>query len=181
MPYYCKLFVLIWNNPNAGFCWFGCLSSGVDPVVNSYTQSSGHFTGWQKNNKITNNKQKMEGKKDKHGFRTAKRKLVKLALFRICGYLLCSAIAKTRWKSYTATKDVDTLGHRLHCFMSLFLTPYHSLTTLDSCLRADWPAQYLELECLTFYSLLTDQQPSSFLLVLQVHAGTALCVAFMPK
>ena len=66
--------------------------------------------------------------------------------------------------------------------MSLFLTPYHPPTVLDPHLRTDWPAPSLGLVFLILFfgvSLLTDQHPSSlffsFLLVLQVHAGTALC------
>ena len=39
---------LAWNNPHAGFCWFGHSFSRVVPVVFSHTQESGHFIGWTK-------------------------------------------------------------------------------------------------------------------------------------
>ena len=45
-----------------GFVCFGRSSSGVDPVVSSHTRPSEHFTGWAKNNEITSNKRKVEGK-----------------------------------------------------------------------------------------------------------------------
>ena len=49
------------NNPHTGFCWFGHLSSGVDPVVSSHTWPSGHFTGCKK----IKTKQQTEGRRKK--------------------------------------------------------------------------------------------------------------------
>ena len=89
----------------------------MDLVFNSHTRPSGHFTG------CTKIKIKKGGRKEetsKHGFRTAERRKVKLALLKI----LCMfrAIVRTQRKSYTATKDADSSGHRFHCSVSLFLT-----------------------------------------------------------
>ena len=58
------------------------------------------------------------------------------------------AIVRTQWKSYTATKVADSSGHRLHCSVSSFLTPYRHPTALDPRFRANWSASRLGLECL---------------------------------
>ena len=83
------ILVLLWYNPLAGICWFAHSPSCLDPVVSSSTRSCGHFTGWTKNNSKIANKG-WEEETDKHKFRTAKRKKVKLALFRIlCVFFMC--------------------------------------------------------------------------------------------
>ena len=137
----------------------------------------------KKKNNNKNKQQRVEGRKDKHGFRTAKCRKLKLALFYIQSMYI--------WLSWQFSKILYSYqrcwlisGHRLHCFVSSFLTPYHPPIALDPRLRADWPAPHLGLESLTLcsgVSPLTDQCPSSSLTVSQVFTGTALCVVFMPK
>ena len=97
------------KQPTGLACLFVQSSSGVDPVISSHTQLSRYFTNCPKN-KITKNKRRVQRRKDKHRFRTAK----------------C-----------TATKDADSSGHCLSCSVSLFLTPYCPPTALNPCLRAD--------------------------------------------
>ena len=116
----------------AGFVGLAIHLVGVDPIVSSHTQLCGHFAACTKKIK-TKQKQRMEGR-NKHWFRTAKCRKVKVAHFNIL--CVCVAITRTLQKSYTATKDGDSSGHCLHCSVSLFLTPYHSPTALDPCLRA---------------------------------------------
>ena len=62
----------VWNNPHAGFCWFGRSSSGVDPVVSSHIRPCWHSTGCLRKkhtNQTTKRGQKEET--EKHGFKTA--------------------------------------------------------------------------------------------------------------
>ena len=57
--------------PNGGFCWFCCLSSSVDSIVNSHTWPCGHFPGCIKINKNQTTNRKWKEETDKNGFRTA--------------------------------------------------------------------------------------------------------------
>ena len=112
----------VWNNPQTRvFCWFGCSSSGVDPVVSSHTRSCRHFTGCTppKQNKITHNRGWKE-EIDKRGFRTAKRKKMKWALFSI----LCMFVHGYREKGWLIWPSSSLL--------CVFVLPHAALRLLCS-------------------------------------------------
>ena len=146
-----------------GFCWFGCLSSGEDPVVSSHTCPCRHFTG---GTKIKIKQQTEDGRKKQTNTDSEQQNTGRWSMhfFAFCVYLLCVAITRTQKKSYTATKDADSSGHHFHCSVSSFLTPYHPPTALDPRLRADWPAPHLGLKSLTLRSSLTPNWLTSFVL-----------------
>ena len=122
-------------------------------------------------------KQQTEGerkKQTKRGFRTAKRRKVKLELCNIlCVYV--HGYRENSTKILHSNKRCWLISaHRLRCSVSSFLTPNRSPTILDPRLRADWPAPRLGLESLTLCSRVSLLTPNVLRPISQVFMNWAL-------
>ena len=154
--------------PNGGFCWPGHSSSGVNPIVSSLIPS------------CVDTSQVVQKTKDKQQIESGRKKQTKtdlelqmqevnLAHLSIPDVFVFMAIARTLQKSYTATKNADSSGHRPN-FPTFFFGV--SLTT-----------ELLLCSRLTTLGSHPQQTNSLYpsLLVSQVFASTALCAVFVPK